>query len=317
MATLQSLTINDTGYFTLPSGTTAQRPGSPSAGMIRHNTDTDRQEYYDGTVWRDLSTHFPTSELGQHPGYAGKTGSQIKTVTGTTTSGFYWLNPVVPSSSNLDIVPPGQGNTFTTGPFRIWVDMNYQGGGWHLVLSNRLNGGSQPWRVGGMRNLDWTHATGPYLNYRGNTDSNLDFQAFVGMSLWNGLAPGATKTVAQIVHTSPVTLNQTSPTKRARWSYTSFGNNWNFVGAATVALDAGGEYPGFYSYHAANSYELFTWDRNGTNACPGYYSNNPWWYGGCWDGNGFGGGDSGGYADAWFWSGSGSDYHNYGAAYIK
>ena len=249
MATLQSLTINDTGYFTLPSGTTAQRPGSPTAGMIRHNTDTDRQEYYNGTTWRDLKTHFPVSEFGQHQGYSARTGSQIKTVTGTTTSGWYWLNPTIPTvpSTSLDSPEQGQGNTFTNGPFRIWVDMNYQGGGWHLVLSNRASGGSVAWRVGGMRNLDWTHATG----------------------------------------------------------------------ATTVADDTGGGYPGFYSYHAANSYELVTWDRNGTNSCPSNYSNNPWWYGACWSGNGFGGGDVGGYADAWFWDGSGSDYHNYGAAYIK
>jgi hypothetical protein len=317
MASLQSLNISDTGFFKLPAGTTAQRPSVPISGMFRHNTDADRPEYYDGSTWRDLKTHFPVSEIGQHQGYPGTTGSQIKTITGTTTSGWYWLNPTVADASNKTANSSGQGNTYTNGPFRIYVDMNYQGGGWHLVLSNRQNGGGVPWRAGGMRNLDWIHATGPYINARGNTDNSLDCQVWVGMTLWNGLAPGATKTVAQIVHTSPVSLNQTSPTKRARWSYTGFGANWNFQGAATVADDTGTGYPGFYSYHAANSYELYTWDRNGTNSCPGNYANNPWWYGGCWSGNGFGGGDSGGYADAWFWDSSGSDYHNYGAAYIK
>lgn len=38
-----------TGYFDLPSGTTAQRPGSPAAGMIRHNTTTGYIEYYDAS----------------------------------------------------------------------------------------------------------------------------------------------------------------------------------------------------------------------------------------------------------------------------
>ena len=55
MASLQSLTINDTGYLRMPSGTTAQRPESPTAGMIRHNTESDSLEYYNGTNWIPLS----------------------------------------------------------------------------------------------------------------------------------------------------------------------------------------------------------------------------------------------------------------------
>jgi hypothetical protein len=53
LATLPS-TVSDqantsTGYFDLPSGTTAQRPASPNAGMIRHNTTTGYIEYWDTT----------------------------------------------------------------------------------------------------------------------------------------------------------------------------------------------------------------------------------------------------------------------------
>lgn len=54
MATVKNLTINDTGYMQLPSGTTAQRPGSPVAGMIRFNTDTSINEYYNGSAWITL-----------------------------------------------------------------------------------------------------------------------------------------------------------------------------------------------------------------------------------------------------------------------
>jgi hypothetical protein len=42
---------SSTGYFALPAGTTAQRPASPVAGMIRHNTDNDVVETYNGTSW--------------------------------------------------------------------------------------------------------------------------------------------------------------------------------------------------------------------------------------------------------------------------
>jgi len=42
-----------TGYFDLPAGTTAERPGSPAAGMVRFNTTTGVPEWYDptGTQW--------------------------------------------------------------------------------------------------------------------------------------------------------------------------------------------------------------------------------------------------------------------------
>ena len=46
MATLKNTTINDTGYLTLPNGTTAQRPVTPSNGMIRVNTSTNALEGY-------------------------------------------------------------------------------------------------------------------------------------------------------------------------------------------------------------------------------------------------------------------------------
>lgn len=45
-----------TGYFDLPVGTTAQRPGSPNTGMIRYNTTTSAYEVYNGTSWVQLST---------------------------------------------------------------------------------------------------------------------------------------------------------------------------------------------------------------------------------------------------------------------
>lgn len=40
-----------TGYFGLPAGTTAQRPGSPAAGFTRFNTTLGYIEYYDGAAW--------------------------------------------------------------------------------------------------------------------------------------------------------------------------------------------------------------------------------------------------------------------------
>jgi hypothetical protein len=47
---------SSTGYFDLPTGTTAQRPGSPSNGMARYNTDTSSLEYYGNSLWNGIST---------------------------------------------------------------------------------------------------------------------------------------------------------------------------------------------------------------------------------------------------------------------
>lgn len=51
MATLKNVTISDTGFAQLPVGTTAQRPGSPTVGMVRFNLDTRVVECYTTAGW--------------------------------------------------------------------------------------------------------------------------------------------------------------------------------------------------------------------------------------------------------------------------
>jgi len=42
---------SSTGYFDLPAGTTAERPGTPASGMIRYNTTTGSIEFHNGSLW--------------------------------------------------------------------------------------------------------------------------------------------------------------------------------------------------------------------------------------------------------------------------
>ena len=55
-----TFTVNDnilmtgTGAIDVASGTTAQRPGSPSAGMFRFNSQTSEFEGYDGSAWGEI-----------------------------------------------------------------------------------------------------------------------------------------------------------------------------------------------------------------------------------------------------------------------
>ena len=66
MANLQASTFTDLG---LPSGTNAQRPGSPTIGMMRYNTDISLVEFYDGSYWRPVT--------GYSNGTVGTGGDQI------------------------------------------------------------------------------------------------------------------------------------------------------------------------------------------------------------------------------------------------
>jgi len=46
-----NVTATGTGSFSLPNGTTAQRPGTPSAGATRYNTTNGALEYYGASAW--------------------------------------------------------------------------------------------------------------------------------------------------------------------------------------------------------------------------------------------------------------------------
>ena len=48
-----NITVNGTGYLDIPAGTTAERPGIPSSGMVRYNSTLARFEGYSST-WGSL-----------------------------------------------------------------------------------------------------------------------------------------------------------------------------------------------------------------------------------------------------------------------
>jgi len=59
---------DDTDFVKLPSGTTAQRPGSPAAGQFRFNTTIGDAEVYDGTAWQRMGIAPPTFSSVDYPG---------------------------------------------------------------------------------------------------------------------------------------------------------------------------------------------------------------------------------------------------------
>ena len=71
------LTIGGTGALELPSGTTAQEPGTAVAGALRWNTTQTWVEYYNGTIWQPFTS--PSSAVTSFS--AGTTGFTPNTAT--------------------------------------------------------------------------------------------------------------------------------------------------------------------------------------------------------------------------------------------
>ena len=88
MATLKNTTINDTGFLTVPVGTTAQRPASPTVGMLRYNTTLGTLEQYNTTGWELIGGNIPV--------IAGITGTIYNTIANslTITGNYFGLNAV-------------------------------------------------------------------------------------------------------------------------------------------------------------------------------------------------------------------------------
>jgi hypothetical protein len=222
-------------------------------------------------------------------------------------SGFY----------NVDIL--GDGNRHF-----VYVNQEYDGGGWVCVIANRGN-------TGGMRNLTYSNAINS-VNYRIGTSMgtnvvsdpkiesrNLaDLNIWVGTKFWSNLAGRVATgkiTVVQFVSTTNGTLLNGSHTKRYRWRFDNFNSSYAMSGATAISDETNTGSPGLYNYHALNAFNLTTYDNdqdvyNGDN-CSTFYDNNPWWYGACWSGNYFG------YGNVPYWDSSGEDNHQYGAIYIK
>lgn len=109
MAILKNLTVNDSGYITISSGTTLQRPSSPAEGMLRYNTDFKLNEYYNGSQW---VTTTGTNSIVQN-GLA------------------LWLDAGISSSY------PGTGTT--------WYDISGNGRNFNWVSSPSYTSGSLPY----------------------------------------------------------------------------------------------------------------------------------------------------------------------------
>ena len=92
-----------TGYFDLPSGTTGQRPGSPTTGMVRHNSSLGLIETWNGTAWTGLLV----GVLQTATSPVGKTAGVLSYTADTRT-----LSAITPNYTS-DTSSWGSGNYYT------------------------------------------------------------------------------------------------------------------------------------------------------------------------------------------------------------
>ena len=118
-----SLEIAGDAQFSIPSGTTGERPTTAVAGMIRHNTTTNEAEFYDGSTWKVWANESQTGGSGALRTSGNGTASspalsatQLKADYPNTTDGYYTY--YVPNSNDT---------------VELWTDMTRDGGGWVVV----------------------------------------------------------------------------------------------------------------------------------------------------------------------------------------
>lgn len=88
-------TFNVTSSITLPSGTTAQRDGTPAVGMIRHNSQTNTFEGYNNGAWGSLSGASGISNVvdDTSPQLGGNLDVQANELNTSTTNGNIKVTP--------------------------------------------------------------------------------------------------------------------------------------------------------------------------------------------------------------------------------
>jgi len=184
-------------YFQLPTGTTADRPGSPVVGYLRFNTTTNLPEYYDGSAWSEANT---------------EVGTQASPATG----------PLAILAGNPEAVDGIYYFDHGQGSYQAYADM--KSGGYLLVgkISNSPADTSNPWSYSGTR---WNQQTPTNETQCQNVNSgdalNRGYYQYTSL---DGFAMGMTSPtnlirVARAGVTSRSAFNSRFDTSLSRWQW--------------------------------------------------------------------------------------------------
>lgn len=101
--------LSGTGYLDLPSGTDAQRPGSPNTGMLRFNTTSSSFEGYNGVSWGSIGG-----------GATGAPGNAVFYENDQTVTADYTLSASV-NAMSAGPITINSGVTVTVGSGQTWT----------------------------------------------------------------------------------------------------------------------------------------------------------------------------------------------------
>jgi len=129
-----SVIAGGTGFFQPPVGTTAQRPGTPTAGMIRYNTTLGNYDFYGASAWKNFVESATGNGLGTSTNIAYFDANGR--ITGSTN--FRWNE----SGRTLGI------NTTTTSGANIIVKNTQDAGRVGFILTQGFAADTVNWTAG-------------------------------------------------------------------------------------------------------------------------------------------------------------------------
>jgi len=147
-----NLALTGNAGVTLPSGTTADRPGSPAAGVMRFNTTTNIMEYYNGTNWQGVvqeapavTSISPTTALNANQaititGTGFRSGAVVRFI-GNDGTQYNSPSTILDSVTQLTATTPSSALTVANEPYDIKV---VNASGFSGTLDNALDAGSTP-----------------------------------------------------------------------------------------------------------------------------------------------------------------------------
>ena len=97
---------SNTGSANLPTGTTAQRDGTPSAGYLRFNTTSTATEVYDGSSWASIDTDTGILNVVEDttPQLGGNLDMQAHSIEGVDATEIAILDGATVTTAELNVV---------------------------------------------------------------------------------------------------------------------------------------------------------------------------------------------------------------------
>jgi hypothetical protein len=164
LAGVDIIASTGTSHWTLPAGTTAQRPGTPAVGMVRYNSSISSFEGYSSGAWSSLGGVSSVDKLTYIRAETSANASNgeleffVEDVAGTgSTKAMGITNAGVTISGNLTV----DGTTTTVNSVTLTVDdKNIELGSVASPTDSTAEGGGITLKGATDKTITWSDATG-------------------------------------------------------------------------------------------------------------------------------------------------------------